>query len=113
MITSGRRRFEPRQPRRTFLSLRRVRQNTPATLALASQDLTLAKKFDPESAEPYEMLAKAYLKANRGDDAAVELEAAARLDVHDASLLHILVEPNLPLTTRSMTFSSSPILESR
>jgi predicted Zn-dependent protease len=69
-----------------------LRQETPASLGLAELDFAAAKKFDPESAEPYETLAKGYLKANRTDDALVEMEAAARLDVHDASLLRLLLE---------------------
>src|SRR5207244_4460425 len=44
----------------------------------AERELGLAKKLDPELSDPYEALAKLYLKAKRDDQALAELEAAAR-----------------------------------
>ncbi|MGZ3406792.1 MAG: tetratricopeptide repeat protein, partial [Polyangia bacterium] len=57
----------------------------------AKKQLALAKAFDPDSAEPYVLLAKALLKT---DEAAAlpELEKAAELEVMDASLPKALVE---------------------
>lgn len=58
----------------------------------AERELGLAKTLDPESAEPFELLAKMYLKAKRDDEALREMEAAARLDVHDPSLPRLIIE---------------------
>jgi cellulose synthase operon protein C len=57
----------------------------------AKKQLALAKSFDPDSAEPYVLLAKALMKS---DDAAAlpELEKAAELEVMDASIPKALVE---------------------
>jgi tetratricopeptide (TPR) repeat protein len=57
----------------------------------AEKQLQLAKKMDPERADPYVELAKLWLKT-REDDALKELEAAARLDCMDASIPKLLVE---------------------
>ncbi|HEY1586109.1 MAG TPA: hypothetical protein VGH63_10520, partial [Polyangia bacterium] len=57
----------------------------------AKAQLALAKGFDPDSAEPYVLLAKALLKTDQ--DAAVrELEKAAELEVMDGSIPKALVE---------------------
>ena len=61
----------------------------------AERELGLAKTLDPESAEPYELLAKMELKAKRDDDAVRAMEAAARLDVHDPSLPKLIIEKAL------------------
>lgn len=57
----------------------------------AKKQLELAKKYDPDSAEPYVALGKALLKS---DEAAAirELETAAQLDIMDASIPKTLVE---------------------
>ena len=57
----------------------------------AERQLALAKKMDPDRAEPYLELGKLYLKT-REDDALRELEQAARLDCMDASSPKLLVE---------------------
>ncbi|MGZ3429168.1 MAG: tetratricopeptide repeat protein, partial [Polyangia bacterium] len=57
----------------------------------AKKQLALAKTFDPESAEPYVLLAKALMKSDV-DAAAVELEKAAELEVMEASIPKTLVE---------------------
>jgi len=57
----------------------------------ARKQLALAKQFDPESAEPYVLLAKALLKSD-GDAAVAELEKAAELEVMDSSIPKALVE---------------------
>ncbi|MGZ3405349.1 MAG: tetratricopeptide repeat protein, partial [Polyangia bacterium] len=51
----------------------------------AKKQLELAKAFDPDSAEPYVLLAKALLKTDE-PAALPELEKAAELEVMDASL---------------------------
>src|SRR6185312_6895663 len=51
----------------------------------AQKQLALAKKYDPDSAEPYVLLAKALLKT-QPDAAAAELETAAKLEVMDSSI---------------------------
>ena len=60
-------------------------------LAEAKTQLALAKKFDPDSADPYVLLAKALLKSDE-DAAARELETAAELEVMDGSIPKTLVE---------------------
>src|SRR5581483_1669925 len=57
----------------------------------AEKQLALAKKLDPDRAEPYLELAKLYLKT-REDDALKELEAAALLDCMDPGPPKLLVE---------------------
>jgi tetratricopeptide (TPR) repeat protein len=57
----------------------------------AKKQLALAKQFDPESAEPYVLLAKALIKTD-GDAAVAELEKAAELEVMDSSIPKALVE---------------------
>jgi tetratricopeptide (TPR) repeat protein len=57
----------------------------------AQKQLALAKKYDPDSAEPYVLLAKALLKT-QPDAAAAELETAAKLEVMDSSIPKALVE---------------------
>src|SRR5262249_34109988 len=57
----------------------------------AKKQLALAKKFDPESAEPYVLMAKALFKS-AGDAALAELEKAAELEVMDSSIPKALVE---------------------
>ena len=57
----------------------------------ARRELALAKKYDPDSAEPYLVLGKALLKTNE-DEALKELEKAAELEVMDASIPKLLVE---------------------
>ena len=57
----------------------------------AKKQLALAKQFDPESAEPYVLLAKALLKSEP-DVAVAELEQAAKLEVMDSSIPKALVE---------------------
>jgi tetratricopeptide (TPR) repeat protein len=57
----------------------------------ARRELALAKKFDPDAAEPYVVLGKALLKTSE-DEALKELEKAAELEVMDASLPKLLVE---------------------
>jgi Flp pilus assembly protein TadD len=57
----------------------------------AQKQLALAKKYDPDSAEPYVLLAKA-LGKTQPDAAAAELEAAAKLEVMDSSIPKALVE---------------------
>jgi tetratricopeptide (TPR) repeat protein len=59
--------------------------------AEAMKNFELAKKMDPERAEPYVELGKLWL-STREDDALKELEAAARLDCMDASIPKLLVE---------------------
>ena len=57
----------------------------------AKKQLALAKGFDPDSAEPYVLLAKAMLKSD--EEAALgELERAAQLEVMDGSIPKTLVE---------------------
>jgi tetratricopeptide (TPR) repeat protein len=59
----------------------------------AEKQLGLAKKMDPDRADPYIELAKLLLKTpGREDDALPELEAAARLDCMDPSVAKLLVE---------------------
>ncbi len=60
-------------------------------VAEAQKQLALAKKYDPDSAEPYVLLAKALVKTDE-EAAARELEKAAELEVMDASLPKKLVE---------------------
>ena len=57
----------------------------------AEKQLALAKKLDPDRAEPYIELAKLYFKT-REDDALRELEQAAMLDCMDPSVAKLLVE---------------------
>ncbi|HEY7957919.1 MAG TPA: tetratricopeptide repeat protein [Polyangia bacterium] len=61
-------------------------------LAEAEKELALAKKMDPDRAEPYVELGKLYLKMKREEDGLRELEAAARLDCMDPSIPKLLVE---------------------
>jgi cellulose synthase operon protein C len=64
---------------------------TAADLNEARPDFELAKKLDPDRAEPYVELAKLQLKTD--EPAALrELEQAAVLDVMDGSITKILVE---------------------
>lgn len=60
-------------------------------LAEARTELARAEAFDPDSAEPHVLLAKALLNSD-ADAAARELEAAAKLEVMDASIPKALVE---------------------
>ncbi|HEX6837428.1 MAG TPA: tetratricopeptide repeat protein, partial [Polyangia bacterium] len=60
-------------------------------LVEAKKQLALAKQLDPDSAEPYALLAKALLKT-QPDAAVAELEEAARLEVMDGSIPKALVE---------------------
>jgi tetratricopeptide (TPR) repeat protein len=62
-----------------------------ADLVEAEKQLTLAKKMDPDRADPYTELAKLYLKMKRDDDAIRELEEAAKLDCMDPSIAKLLV----------------------
>jgi Tfp pilus assembly protein PilF len=57
----------------------------------ARKQLALAKKMDPDRAEPYVELGKLLLKTDE-PAALAELEQAARLDVMDGSITHLLVE---------------------
>ena len=57
----------------------------------AKKQLALAKQYDPDSAEPYVLLAKALLKTDQ-DAALRELESAAQLEVMDGSIPKALVE---------------------
>ena len=60
-------------------------------LVEAKRQLALAKSFDPESAEPYLLLAKALMKTD--EEATLhELEKAAELEVMDGSIPKALVE---------------------
>lgn len=51
------------------------------------EELSKAKKLDPDRSEPYERLASLYVKQNRTDLALRELQAAAHLDIMDAQLV--------------------------
>lgn len=57
----------------------------------AKRQLALAEQFDPDSAEPHVILAKALLKSEP-DTAVAELEQAAKLEVMDSSIPKALVE---------------------
>ncbi len=60
-------------------------------LVEAKKQLALAKTFDPDSADPHVLLARALLKSEP-DAAVAELEKAAELEVMDASIPKALVE---------------------
>jgi tetratricopeptide (TPR) repeat protein len=57
----------------------------------AKKELALAKKLDPDSAEPYVLLGKALLASDE-TTALAELERAAELEVMDGSIPKTLVE---------------------
>lgn len=61
------------------------------SFAEARKQLALAEQFDPDSAEPHVILAKALLKSEP-DVAVAELEQAAKLEVMDSSIPKALVE---------------------
>jgi tetratricopeptide (TPR) repeat protein len=60
-------------------------------LVEAKKQLALAKKMDPDMADPYVVLAKALLKTDV-NGALAELETAAQLEVMDGSIPKLLVE---------------------